>query len=164
MCPSLIFDVRSATSAITGNDSCQRTCESYVHPYSKPRCSATCMSSISRVYGGSGRTVTPKLSGMEPPVDGSDTKPSPSRSRNEDHRRCVTVGHEPPGYDCPFCRLLRGVEPEHNTLADIVSRDERTCAFISPKWWAGNPGHAIVIPVEHVENLYEIEPGLLGAV
>jgi len=76
----------------------------------------------------------------------------------------VTTGHEPPGYDCPFCRLLRGVETEHNRLADIAWRDEQTCAFISPKWWAGNPGHAIVIPVEHVENLYEIESDLLGAV
>ena len=28
MWPSLIFEVRSATSANTGNDSCQRTCES----------------------------------------------------------------------------------------------------------------------------------------
>ena len=39
--PSLIFDVRSATSAMTGNDSCQRTWESYVHAYSNPRCSAS---------------------------------------------------------------------------------------------------------------------------
>src|SRR2546423_5385204 len=36
-------------------------CESYVQPYSKPCSSAFCISSISRVYGGSGRTVTPKL-------------------------------------------------------------------------------------------------------
>src|SRR2546423_2845858 len=41
-------------------------CESYVHAYSKPCCSASCISSIIRWYGGSGRTVTPKLS-MEPP-------------------------------------------------------------------------------------------------
>src|SRR5437016_7416495 len=42
-------------------------CESYVQAYSKPCCSASCINSIIRWYGGSGRTVTPKLS-MEPPL------------------------------------------------------------------------------------------------
>src|ERR1051325_2834144 len=37
-------------------------CESYVQPYSKPSFSACCSTSTSRVYGGAGRTVTPKLS------------------------------------------------------------------------------------------------------
>ncbi|MDX6477236.1 MAG: histidine triad family protein [Gaiellaceae bacterium] len=72
--------------------------------------------------------------------------------------------HEPPGYDCPFCRLLRGVETEQNRLDDIVWQDERTSAFISPKWWAANHGHALVIPNEHVENLYAIDDDLLGSV
>ena len=76
----------------------------------------------------------------------------------------MSAQHEPPGYDCPFCRLLHGVETAHNTLADVVWRDEQTCGFVAPKWWSGNEGHAIVIPVEHVENLYEIGPGELGAV
>src|SRR5712691_7885986 len=78
MCPSLIFDVRSATSAMTGKDSCQRTCESYVHAYSNPCCSASWISSIIRRYGGSGRTVTPKLRAM------SD-QPTASELLREDH-------------------------------------------------------------------------------
>src|SRR5439155_26088998 len=41
-------------------------CESYVQAYSNPCCSASFISSIIRWYGGSGRTVTPKLS-MAPP-------------------------------------------------------------------------------------------------
>src|SRR3954451_21077606 len=49
-------------------DSCQRTCESYVQAYSKPWLSAFWISSSQRVYGGSGRTVTPKLSAIEAPV------------------------------------------------------------------------------------------------
>ena len=72
--------------------------------------------------------------------------------------------HAPPGYECPFCRLLRGVETEHNRLDDIVWRDERTTAFISPRWWPNNHGHVLVIPNEHVENLYAIDDELLGAV
>src|SRR6185312_10181413 len=63
MWPSLIVDVWSAASASVGIDSCHSTCESYVHAYSKPWLSASFMSSIIRWYGGSGRTVTPKLRG-----------------------------------------------------------------------------------------------------
>jgi len=72
--------------------------------------------------------------------------------------------HEPPGYVCPFCRLLGGTETERNRVDDVVWRDERTTAFVSPKWWPANPGAAIVIPNAHVENLYEIDDPLLGEV
>jgi histidine triad (HIT) family protein len=72
--------------------------------------------------------------------------------------------HEPPGYECPFCRLLRGVETERNRLDDVVWRDDRTTAFVSPRWWPENPGAAIVIPNDHVENIYAISDELLGAV
>src|SRR3954469_8646043 len=51
--------------------------ESYVQPYSKPCSSAFCISSISRVYGGSGRTVTPKVRaiGDEHTLSGSGSQP-----------------------------------------------------------------------------------------
>src|ERR687897_200940 len=67
MWPSLIVDVRSASRAITGIDSCHRTWLSYVQPYSNPCASASFVSSIRRWYGGSGRTVTPKLSNSGTP-------------------------------------------------------------------------------------------------
>jgi histidine triad (HIT) family protein len=76
----------------------------------------------------------------------------------------MEVSHAPPGYECPFCRLLRGVETERNRLDDVVWRDERTTAFVAPKWWPANHGHVLVIPNLHVENLYAIDDGLLGAV
>src|SRR5688500_4728471 len=60
--PSFSRDVSRAASASSGVDSCQRTCESYVQPYSKPCCSASFISSSQRAYGGSGRTVTPNVS------------------------------------------------------------------------------------------------------
>jgi histidine triad (HIT) family protein len=76
----------------------------------------------------------------------------------------LTASHAPAGYVCPFCRLLRGVETDHNRRSDIVSQDERTTALISPKWWASNHGHVLVIPNVHVENIYGIDDDLLGAV
>jgi histidine triad (HIT) family protein len=72
--------------------------------------------------------------------------------------------HALSGYECPFCRLLRGVETDHNRFDDIVWRDELTTAFISPRWWPKNHGHVLVIPNDHVENLYEIDDDLLAAV
>ena len=47
--PSLIFSVASAAAVRNGYGSCQSRCESYVQPYSKPCCSASCMSSTKRV-------------------------------------------------------------------------------------------------------------------
>ena len=70
----------------------------------------------------------------------------------------------PDGADCPFCRLLRGEETERNRLDDIVWRDATTVAFVSPRWWPANAGHVLVIPVEHVENLYAIDDELLADV
>jgi histidine triad (HIT) family protein len=72
--------------------------------------------------------------------------------------------HAPAGYDCPFCRLLRGIDTEINCAGDIVHRDERTTALIAPKWWPANHGHVLVIPNTHVENIYAIDDTLLGAV
>src|SRR5918994_1926879 len=59
------MDVVACTAIVrSGNDSCQSTCESYVQPYWKPLASACRMSSRNRLYGGSGRTVTPKLNAI----------------------------------------------------------------------------------------------------
>ena len=74
------------------------------------------------------------------------------------------MSHAPPGYDCPFCRVLRGVDSPYNAQTDIVWRDERTAALISPKWWPANHGHVLVVPAVHVENLYEISHDDLCAV
>ncbi len=64
--------------------------------------------------------------------------------------------HEPANYLCPFCDWLSGNETEYKRNSDIVYEDTETVAFIAPKWWANNPGHVIVIPRAHHENLYSV--------
>jgi histidine triad (HIT) family protein len=64
--------------------------------------------------------------------------------------------HEPAGYDCPFCRLVRGVHNDHNQPGDVVAVTEHAFARVSPKWWPDNPGAALVIPRVHHENLYDL--------
>ncbi len=66
--------------------------------------------------------------------------------------------------ECPFCGLVAGSETEVNSRADVVHEDSSTTAFVSPKWWKTNPGHVIVVPNEHVENVYSISEDTLAAV
>ena len=72
--------------------------------------------------------------------------------------------HEPPAYDCPFCRLQRGVHDGLNRAEDVVAVTDLAYARISPTWWPLNPGAVLVIPREHHENLYELPPAVGHAV
>jgi histidine triad (HIT) family protein len=73
--------------------------------------------------------------------------------------------HAPPDYDCPVCALVRGEDrPPWSVQADVVWRDGTTTAWINPRWWAKNPGNVLVAPDRHVENLYELDRDLAGAV
>lgn len=66
--------------------------------------------------------------------------------------------HAPEGYICPICLAIEGTENEH-TMAkqeDIVYRDEKTLVYVNSKFIGNNPGHVIVVPTTHFENLYEL--------
>lgn len=73
--------------------------------------------------------------------------------------------HAPEGYVCPFCRLIRGelTESSLNATTDIILQDAHVTAFISPLWWSHNPGHVLVVPNQHYENLYSLPVGILSA-
>jgi histidine triad (HIT) family protein len=66
--------------------------------------------------------------------------------------------HEPEGYICPFCLVVRGIENEHvlTNQCDIVYKDEFVTAFISAGFWNKNKGHVIIIPNKHFENIYDL--------
>lgn len=63
-------------------------------------------------------------------------------------------GEEPPAL-CVFCSIVAGRAP-----AEIVYRDAHVLAFMdrAPR----NPGHVLVIPVEHAANLMEVPPATLS--
>jgi histidine triad (HIT) family protein len=56
---------------------------------------------------------------------------------------------------CIFCAISRGDAP-----AEIVDEDEHTVAFMDINPWA--PGHALVIPRRHAQNLLEIDAAELA--
>ena len=72
--------------------------------------------------------------------------------------------HEPKDYKCPLCIVGQGKETEINKRSDVIFEDEEIIAYISPKWWVNNPGNVMVIPREHVENVYDISDVLLSKV
>lgn len=44
---------------------------------------------------------------------------------------------------------------------EVIFRDEFLTAFVAGKWWKSNPGHVIIIPNSHIENIYDM-PEELG--
>lgn len=66
--------------------------------------------------------------------------------------------HAPQNYICPICLTVSGVENENNMAkqADIVFRDEHVVALINSKFIKSNPGHVIIVPTSHFENIYEL--------
>lgn len=63
--------------------------------------------------------------------------------------------HQPNNYSCHFSEWLAEAESEYKQQSDIIYQDDITNAFISPKWWGNNPGHVIIIPNKHSENIYD---------
>ena len=73
--------------------------------------------------------------------------------------------HAPPDYECPFCAVARGDEnPPWTYRSDVVHHDAATTAWINRRWWANNLGAVVVVPNCHVENMYELDAELAGAV
>ncbi|OGG53523.1 diadenosine tetraphosphate hydrolase [Candidatus Kaiserbacteria bacterium RIFCSPHIGHO2_02_FULL_55_25] len=65
--------------------------------------------------------------------------------------------HSPENYICPLCQIARGETTEKgNQELSVIWRDKSVTVFIAGKWWRSNPGHVIVIPNEHIENIYDI--------
>lgn len=66
--------------------------------------------------------------------------------------------HAPKDYKCPICLAVSGIENEHTMMkqADIFYRDDLVMAAINSKFVGNNPGHAIIVPLKHYENLYDL--------
>ncbi len=74
--------------------------------------------------------------------------------------------HAPVGYRCPFCAIAKGIEADYclTLKSDVFFEDGFTMAFIAAGGWKTNPGHALVIPKRHFENIYTIRDGYLARV
>ena len=71
--------------------------------------------------------------------------------------------HAPIDYICPICLGVQGIENDNTLMLqqDIVYKDKLVTAFINSFRIKNNPGHVIVVPNDHYENLYDL-PSDLG--
>lgn len=67
--------------------------------------------------------------------------------------------HAPAGYECPFCAIAGGAEPEFTAW-----REEQVFVQIAKHWDPGGPGRALVIPTTHYENIYALPDDVAGRI
>lgn len=72
----------------------------------------------------------------------------------------------PDGYRCPFCAVVAGQDDDAvwTRQQDVVLRDELVTAFVAAGWWPNNPGHVLVVPNRHFENVFELPVEYAAAV
>ncbi|MDA1038522.1 MAG: HIT family protein [bacterium] len=60
---------------------------------------------------------------------------------------------------CRICLPIQGIENDELWLkqSDIFYRDEAVVGFVSAKFTSGNEGNVIIVPVNHVETLYDLD-------
>jgi histidine triad (HIT) family protein len=61
--------------------------------------------------------------------------------------------HAPPGYECFVCKVVAGDTGD----SVVVTENEHALAIISRRVWANGPGHVLVVPKAHYENLYDLD-------
>ena len=66
--------------------------------------------------------------------------------------------HRGNDYNCPFCTIANGGDEDGNysKQSDVFYRNEYVIAFICSSWWPNNPGHVLIVPNTHIENLYDL--------
>ena len=68
----------------------------------------------------------------------------------------MTVRHAPKEYFCPFCEVVRGGRRARTQPEDVVLQTAQVTAFVAAGWWPNHPGHVLIVPNAHFENLYEL--------
>jgi len=69
--------------------------------------------------------------------------------------------HEPQDYVCPLCQISKGQLTEQGIREEsVIFRDEFLTAFVSGKWWRSNKGHVIIVPNQHIENIFDLPEDL----
>jgi len=67
-----------------------------------------------------------------------------------------SYSHAPEDYQCPFCHIVSGIYSRDG----VIYSDERVTALLSLHGLPNNPGHVLVIPNRHIENIYDLTPDI----
>lgn len=66
--------------------------------------------------------------------------------------------HAPADYICPICTAIKGEENDNTLISqsDIVYKDDLVLVFVSSFFIGNNPGHIVIVPIKHFENIYDL--------
>lgn len=78
----------------------------------------------------------------------------------------LMYSHAPVHYTCPICLGIQGIESDQTLLkqSDLTYRDSWVSVFINSFWVGRNEGHAIVVPNDHVEHIYDLPDEIGGLI
>lgn len=67
--------------------------------------------------------------------------------------------HAPDNYKCALCFAAQGKEEDPSLVKkdDVFYQDEVITGFISSYIYSNSPGHVVIIPNKHFENLYDLD-------
>ncbi len=70
----------------------------------------------------------------------------------------MKYNHAPKNYICSLCLVVKGIENKHTETKkqEVFNKDKFITALLSSHGWPKNPGHVIIIPNKHYENIYSI--------
>lgn len=76
------------------------------------------------------------------------------------------ISHAPDNYICPICLGVKGDESDQTLIqqTDIVFQDDLVLVFVASYFIGNNPGHLIVVPKSHFENLYDLPDDIGGRI
>ena len=63
--------------------------------------------------------------------------------------------HEPENYNCVFCHIIKTAAATEGKN-DIVFISDKVMAFLSLGRWPKNPLDVLIVPTEHIENIYDL--------
>lgn len=76
----------------------------------------------------------------------------------------MRISNAPKNYKCPICLAINGFETAETMILqqDIFYQDGLILGIINSKFVENNPGHIILVPRQHFENIYDL-PDEVGA-
>src|SRR5579872_2746092 len=74
--------------------------------------------------------------------------------------------HAPKDYICPICVAIAGKENEQTRIVqnDIFYKDDLITGFIGGRAWPNNQWGVVIVPNQHIENLYDISDELVSRI